>query len=386
MPLMKSLFVIYTSSGNGHRAAAEAVSEALRDMGKEPVTADILQFADPLFRSVYSEGYHLAGEHSRPFCRAMYRITDRDRSESKIVQLIDRFSVDRVARFSRFLEENNPECVVATHFLPMYAVARQKARGLYKGELHVVVTDLDVHRMWICAHVNRYHVPTDAAARKLWMMGVPESCTKVTGIPVKRAFCREPERDPGKGDPLNVLLLGSSIPDGKILQAVAGILERVKRVRLTVIAGRNAGLFERLRRQKPETGGDQNLTVLPFVRNVPPLFASSDLLITKPGGLTTAEAACCLLPMLLVAPIPCQETKNAEILEKTGAGEWVKNIKELPQKVMELDRNRGRLLQMQEACRGIARPEAARAVAAEIVYGKSPPTVGPIPVNAGVNL
>jgi len=386
VPLMKSLFVIYASSGNGHRAAAEAVSEALRDMGKEPVTADILQFADPLFRSVYSEGYHLAGEHSRPFCRAMYRITDRDRSESKIVQLIDRFSLERVARFSKFLRENNPECVVATHFLPMYAVARQKARGLYKGELHVVVTDLDVHRMWVYAHVNRYHVPTDAAARKLQMMGVPESCTKVTGIPVKRAFCREPERDPGKGDPLNVLLLGSSIPDGKVLQAVAGILERVKRVRLTVIAGRNPGLFERLRRQKPETGGDQNLTVLPFVRDVAPLFASSDLLITKPGGLTTAEAACCLLPMLLVDPIPCQETKNAEILEKAGAGEWVKNIKELPQKVMELDRDRGRLLQMQEACRGIARPEAARAVAAEIVCSKSPLRVDPIPVNAGVYL
>jgi processive 1,2-diacylglycerol beta-glucosyltransferase len=218
------------------------------------------------------------------------------------------------------------------------------------------------------------------------MMGVPESFTKVTGIPVKRAFCRKPERDPAKGDPLNVLLLGSSIPDGKVLQAVAGILERVKRVRLTVIAGRNPGLFERLTRQKPETGGDQNLTVLPFVRNVAPLFASSDLLITKPGGLTTAEAACCLLPMLLVDPIPCQETKNAEILEKAGAGEWVKNIRELPQKVLELDRDRGRLLQMQESCRDIARPEAARAVAADIVYGKRALTVDPVPVNAGVVL
>lgn len=383
---MRPVFVIYASSGNGHRAAAEAVSEALRDMGKESVTADVLQFADPFFRSVYSDGYHLAGEHSRPFCRAIYRITDRDRSESKIVQLIDRFSVDRIARFSRFLGENNPECVVATHFLPMYAVARQKARGLYKGELHAVVTDLDIHRMWVCAHVNRYHLPSEAAARKLWMMGVPESYTKVTGIPVKRAFCRKPERDPAKGDPLNVLLLGSSIPDGKVLQAVAGILERVKRVRLTVIAGRNPGLFERLTRQKPETGGDQNLTVLPFVRNVAPLFASSDLLITKPGGLTTAEAACCSLPMLLVDPIPCQETKNAEILEKAGAGEWVKNIRELPQKVLELDRDRGRLLQMQESCRDIARPEAARAVAADIVYGKRALTVDPVPVNAGVVL
>lgn len=383
---MKPVFVIYASSGNGHRAAAEAVSQALRDMGKESVTADVLQFADPFFRSVYSDGYHLAGEHSRLFCRAMYRITDRDRSESKIVQLIDRFSVERIARFSRFLGENNPECVVTTHFLPMYAVARQKSRGLYKGELHVVVTDLDLHRMWVCDHVNRYYVSTDEAARKLWMMGVPESCTKVTGIPVKRSFCREPERDPGKGDPLNVLLLGSSIPDGKVLQAVAGILEHVKRVRFTVIAGRNPGLFERLGRQKPETGADQDLTVLPFVRDVASLFASADLLITKPGGLTTAEAACCLLPMLLVDPIPCQETKNAEVLEKAGAGEWVKNIKELPQKVMELDRDRWRLLQMQEACRGIARPEAARAVAADVVSSKSPLTVEPVPVNAGVVL
>ncbi|MFP4482245.1 MAG: MGDG synthase family glycosyltransferase [Thermovirgaceae bacterium] len=381
---MKPTFVIYASSGNGHRAAAEAVSEALGDMGKESVTADILQFADRIFRSVYSDGYHLAGEHSRPFCRAMYRITDRDRSESRIVQLIDRLSADRVARFSRFLGENSPDCVVATHFLPMYAVARQKARGLYKGELHVVVTDLDLHRMWVCDHVNRYHVPTDDAARKLRMMGVPKLCTKVTGIPVKRAFCIEPERDPENGGPLNVLLLGSSIPDGKVLQAVSGILHRLKRVRLTVIAGRNPGLFEILGRQKPETGADQNLMVLPFVRDVAPLFASSDLLITKPGGLTTAEAACCSLPMLLVDPIPCQETKNAEILQNAGAGEWVKNFRDLPEKVLELDLDRGRLLRMQEACRGIARPDAARTVARDIVSVKNLAAEETAPLNAGV--
>ena len=319
---MNNFLVAYASAGNGHRTAAKALKESLASVGEPVMLADVLDFSDPVFRRVYSDMYNVVGERSHGVCKAMYRITDRNREESGLVKIIDRVSDKRVHAFSRFVLENNPECVVATHFLPMTSVARLKSKGLYDGLLFSVITDYDLHQMWFSPQVDGYFTATDEIAAKLEKLGVGADRIVASGIPVRRRFLAAAQVKVTRPK-LSVLFLASSIADEKALHIIDQLTALGDRVELTVICGRNEDLLKKL---QLDGGPEKGLNVYGFVDDIERFFTEADILITKPGGLTVAEALCCALPMILVYPIPFQETRNADFLQKRGAGVYLEEV------------------------------------------------------------
>ena len=363
---MKPVFVTYASAGNGHRSAAQASAEALNAAGRTPVIADVLDFADPVFRKIYSDIYHMAGEHSHGVCGAMYKITDTKRETSSIVKMIDRISLSRTGPFAGFVKDNSPDSVLATHFLPMSAVAWMKRQGLYSGSLFAAVTDYDLHQMWLSEEVDTYFVANHEIEEKLCGMGIPPGRIVVSGIPVRESIAMASGK-PAKqtGSSLSILFLASSIADEKALQIVDLLLSLPEKVNLDVVCGRNESLFGTL--EKKLSAGNTSFSLTGFTDKIQKHYSAADVIVTKPGGLTISESLCFGLPMLFVHPIPFQETRNAEFIQRKGAGWLVSDLSSLGKMTRILASEPLLLEKTRKSCRSLARPDASRIIAHEVI-------------------
>lgn len=360
------MLIAYAAAGNGHRSAAEAIAESVRAAGRSAEMADVLDFSDPVFRLFYSDVYQMAGEHSHGLCGAMYRLTDISPRKSAIVRIIDRISLNRTQPFADFIKKTAPEAFVATHFLPMSIAARMKRHGLYSGPLFAVITDYDLHHLWFSEEVDCYFAGSAEIVTRLSGMGVPPERIAVSGIPVRRKIA-EAARGMARpaGSSLSVLFLASSIADDKAVQIVDLLLSLSGKVNLKVICGRNRSLLKTL--GKHPLRGKDGFEVLGFTEDIHHHYGEADLLVTKPGGLTVAEALCFGLPMIFVHPIPFQETRNAEFIQKQGGGWTVSDLVSLGRIVCLLSSERNLLVRARAACSGIARPGAAKIIADEVI-------------------
>ncbi len=366
----RPVLIPYASAGNGHRAAAQALWQAFEEEGLGAIITDVLHFSVPLFRMVYSKTYSIMGEYSHLSCEAMYRLMDRPREESLLIQFIDWLCERHVRPFTGFVEENEIELALCTHFLPSLVLASMRRKGSYAGEIYSVITDYGLHKVWVHEDVDRYFVPHEDIRKTLLALGVAEEKIDITGIPVKREFASANREGERSRELFTVLLSGSAVSDNKVLQILRWLGEMKSSLRVLLVAGRNEGLLERLESYEPPK--HMALERFGFVHNMPSLMKEADLMITKPGGLVVTEALCASLPMILVSPIPLQETENALYLEKEGAALYCEHLEDFPFTFRKLSGTPEILESMRKAAARLARPDAAKRILAQVTRGGIP--------------
>ena len=365
---MRPVHIVYVSAGNGHRMAARALRESFDSKGVPNVVMDILDFSSDLFKWSYSDVYAFVSEHSHLACRIMYDLTDKDREESVALRLFEKISTENVRKFMRYISENEPEKCICTHYFPLNVLSRMKSEGMYRGEIYTVITDFGLRRMWMKEHVDRYFVPGDWTREGLLALGVPEEKIVMSGIPVlpKYARMRREKRDFSAGK-LSVLFVSSSIPNTLAMDILASLSRSGIPLDVTVVTGRNRDLVDDLANLHP--GRSLSLKVHGFVNNLDELMSKASLLITKPGGITVSEALCAGIPMILINPIPKQETNNSAYLEEKGAGILARTAAEVENLVTGFHRDRSVLDAMSAAARAIAFPLAASTITASVMAG-----------------
>lgn len=365
---MRPIHIVYVTAGNGHRMAARALRESF-DQRKAPnVIMDLLDFSSDLFKWSYSDVYAFVSEHSHLACRVMYDLTNKNKQESVVLRLYEKISLENVKKFMRYISENEPEKCICTHFFPLNVLSRMKAEGLYKGELHTVITDYGLHRMWVNDYVDRYFIPSDIVRRGLLDSGVAEEKIVMTGIPVlpKYSHIRRKRRHFSKGR-LSILFVTSSIPNSLALDILASMSRTGLSLDVTVVTGRNKDLLSDLDNLTLEK--NVSMKVLGFVDNLDELMTKTAVLITKPGGLTVSEALCAAVPMILVNPIPKQETNNSAYLQEKGAGILARTAGDVKNLLLEFSKKPSIMSKMEEAAASIAFPNAADAVASSVLAG-----------------
>jgi processive 1,2-diacylglycerol beta-glucosyltransferase len=257
--------------------------------------------------------------------------------------------------------------IINTHFLPAELVAEQRRRGRLHCPQMTVTTDYETHRLWVQPPTERYFAATELGRAGLESWDVPADAIEVTGIPVRSAFTRPPERAAARARhglapdrPVVLLSCGAFGVSGseevfRELMRLPGDVQHV------VICGRNERLLARLAELlSPERSG---VRLLGFSDEMESWMAAADVLVTNPGGLTTSEALACGLPMVLVNPIPGQEQRNADYLLEHGAAIKVNNCRLLAHRVESLLRDAGRLRALRAAATRLARPDAAQRIA-----------------------
>ena len=364
------ILILHASAGGGHRQAALALCEAAQARGDTAVVRDILDFVPALFSRTYASGYLNLVRAAPELWGYLYARTDRKSQRPVARRVRAGFQKLNATSFYHFLREEAPDAVLSTHFLPLELIASMRARTRYALPLFGVVTDYAAHALWYCAGVNAYYVATEEARRHLIRKGQPAGDVSITGIPVLAAFARrctaaEGRRRLGLRDDLPaVLVLSGGCGVGPTAALLAACATEPPPCQFLVVTGRNPKLERAVR--KAVAGTSLAAEIHGFVDNMDAFMDASDLVISKPGGLTTAEVLAKGRPMLVVDPIPGQEQRNAEWLLEGGAAMHLHEVQDAPWKIRALLGASAQLQAMTVRAAALGRPFAADAILADV--------------------
>jgi len=371
--MKKRVLIISTSAGTGHVRAGEALTKVFEEHPNvsEVVHSDALDFTNKLFRDFYSKLYARLIRNAPEFLGWWYKESDEPWKTDGMRLMLDRLNTGPLVKFIR---QFNPHITVCTHFMPAGIISHLIAKNLLDAHLSIVVTDLDFHAMWLSRMFHRYFVAIEETRVHLEELGLPKDRITVSGIPIDPEFGMPIDRVAARLDfglhPTRPTLLLSAGALG--VGPAEFVVQRLKNLRsrpqTIVVCGRSREARERVMQQ---VGRDhENFKVFGYTGRMPELMKISDLFIGKPGGLTTAEALTCGLPMVIVSPIPGQEERNSDHLLEDGVAVKCNEMTTIPYKIDNLLADRVRLEAMRCKAFALSRPDAARTIVETLVYDK----------------
>jgi processive 1,2-diacylglycerol beta-glucosyltransferase len=234
-----------------------------------------------------------------------------------------------------------------------------------RAHVEVVVTDWHaVHRFWVARGVAQYTVATESARADCIRFGAPPECIEVMGIPVRRDFT-DSARDQALADPHPFTILAMVGAEGSpsALESIAHLALLDLDAQLVVVCGHD----RELRRRMQQLPTRMPLRALGFVDNVAELIRGADVLVTKAGGLTLAEAFCCGVPVVVHDLLPGQEAGNLEYALGQSAVAYAPDAGALAQTIVDLYHDPERRTALAERGRRLARPDAAQRIARNIL-------------------
>jgi processive 1,2-diacylglycerol beta-glucosyltransferase len=364
------VLILSTSSGAGHVRAGQALEQAFRAKDTCHVEhLDAIDYVSKLFQRVYEDAYIAMVQHAPSLMGLLYDQMDQPWQNPRRRLALDRLNTQPMIRM---LKRVQPDLCIATHFLPAEILAWLIAKKKVRARNAIVVTDYDVHAMWLCRTVDRYYVAIPEAEEYLVGIGVPREKVRVTGIPIDPLFETPVQRWQARAklklstEDRILLISAGGYGVGPVEQLVRDLLALERPVQVVAIAGKSEKLKKHLdelsRGAGTLAGGHQRLVAVGFTKEMDEYLAAADLLIGKAGGLTTSEALARALPMVLIEPIPGQEERNADHLLEAGAAIRCNNLPAAAWKIASLLDDAERLQAMRAAARAMARPHAARAI------------------------
>ena len=360
-------------------AAGRALEAAFAAQGIETLHVDLLDYTTVPFRRLYRQAYFDLVRTAPDLVDWLGKRLDRGPQRTRIRHLRLRSRLTRLISYHlpRTIASYKPQLLVHTHFLPAEILSTLGHR--LSAPQAVVVTDFAAHRLWLQTEVSRYFVAADEVRAHLVSLGIAPNRVRVTGIPIDRRFSSLDDK-PQAREKLGLELdrdLVLVMAGGMGQQVLGPMLEQLKRVRchlhVIVVCGRTPELRQRARKAVADADGLVSFEVLGFSEEIPRLMAAADLIIGKPGGLTTSEALAAGLPFAVVDPYPLQEEANANYLLEHGAGMRIDPLSTLDLKVSRFFGDRERRSSMSEAARRLGRPDAARLIVSELL--ESPPVL-----------
>jgi processive 1,2-diacylglycerol beta-glucosyltransferase len=371
--MLKRVLLLSASAGAGHVRAAEAVEKAFQATAEdiEVRHLDVLNYTNKIFRHLYSKAYIDLVNKMPEVPGWIYDKLDKPWKNERRRLALDKLNT---RPFVKVLREYQPEMIVCTHFLPAEIVSWLKAKERIASRQAIVVTDFDVHAMWLVHHYEQYFVAIDEARVYLEVLGIPGDKITVSGIPIEPVFAvrkdkHEMRRKHGLAtDRTTILLSAGGFGVGSMESLIAALLHLKTRSQIVAVCGRNDELKERLEKMTARIPADNQVVMKPFgyTREMDELMAASDLVLGKPGGLTTCEALAKGLVFVIVNPIPGQEERNSDHLLEAGVGIRCNNLQTLTYKLDRLLSDGRRFATMQRNTRALARPNAAMEIVRKV--------------------
>jgi processive 1,2-diacylglycerol beta-glucosyltransferase len=278
------------------------------------------------------------------------------------------FTGPSTRRIRSHLQKFQPDAVLCTHYLPLEVLDYLRVKGSLQTFTASIVTDFEAHALWMSPCVDLYCVAAEHTKARLIARGATAGQVAVTGIPIASRFRKPPTaKDARKrlglrDDQPVLLVLGGGFGWGPIAEILQGLDTLKESFQTVVVCGRN----EELRAKLAVQDRQHPTHLLGFAANMHELLAAANLVITKPGGLTTSEALAVGRPILVINPIPGQEAANSDFLLEQGAGVKINRVEDLPFRVGKL-LGSDKLKAMARISRSVGQPDAALNVCREVI-------------------
>jgi processive 1,2-diacylglycerol beta-glucosyltransferase len=307
--------------------------------------------------------------HARPLWGLAYDIGDRLATGSPLT-----FGVTRVGmgRLAALLARDRLDAVVSVHATPAVVMAALAAAGRRVPPHATVVTDFVAHGQWIAPGIDRYCVAAPEVEHEFIARGIPRQRVLVTGVPVRPEFeeslpMLEARHALGLdvSTPVVLVMAGSDAGLGRLDDVAAALGRLAGPVQVVFITGRDRRLARRLRR----TLAGRPVRVLPYVEDVRRMMAAADLLVTKAGGMTLAEAIAAELPMVIYGSLPGQERRNERFASRAGIALVAHSRRDLAAAIERALRDADLLEHLRQRLRRVRQPGSARRIARVVLEG-----------------
>ena len=368
------VFIIHASVGAGHTKAAEAIHDYFSNHcpGVESRLVDVLDSTGSFYKFSYRLGYTYLIRRAVWLWAAAFWLTYFKPLRFLSRRLTAFTNLLNTRSFSKFLIKENPDYIISTHFLPSEIAAMLKSRKAITSKLITVITDFGVHPFWVNNGTDLYVVASSATKVALISEGVGEEKIKDFGIPVKEKFLKTHDRKSLSlklgidADKFTVLIMTGSFGIGPIEEIAEFLYQDVQ---VLVVCALNKELYRHL-----EAKNLPNVKVYGFVDNSDELMAVSDLIITKPGGLSISEILSIGLVPIFISPIPGQEKENVSALSKFGIGFLPRTTKDIRDIVLDLKANPDKFNGLLEKIRKAKKPDCLKDIYNVICQSGSGPS------------
>lgn len=316
----KRILILYITEHSGHHSAALALKAGfqLKDPQADVLCVNAFNYVFPISEKVIHKIYLFVIKWVPIIWKKMY---DNPKLIGRSQRIKDWVNNLALRRLKILLDCFKPHVVLCTQAFPCGIVAGYKKTHNQNTPLIGVLTDFAPHAFWIYEEVDNYIVPSEDARTLLVEKGVPKHKIKVLGIPIDPKFAMPLDRREIllnydlKADVPIVMVMGGGHGLGPIKEALSFLDTAERDMQLIVVCGLNRPLYDWLLNVRFR----KRILIFKFTDQIDRLMAIASLIITKPGGITTAEALAKDLPMIILSPIPGQEARNTEALTKNGA-------------------------------------------------------------------
>jgi len=356
----KKVLLLFISEHSGHHCASLAIEHALHALAPDVKTLNINSFnyTNPVLEKIINRAYMGVVTHTPELWDYLYDNPKVLKKTQKLREMIHRFNTGKL---KALLEEFSPDVIVCTQAFPCGMVADYKKSFNLGIPIVGVLTDYAPHSYWIYNNVDKYIVPSEETGKKLIANGIDPDRMEVFGIPIDPKFLVKGDRKEICGrlsldcDKQVVLVMGGTQGLGPIKEMTSLLDKSYSDLQVIVAAGTNKKLYEWLKSRKFR----KNVRVFYYAANMEELMQVSNLIITKPGGITTAEALAKSLPMLIVSPLPGQEAMNTTFLLREGVAVKAENPQDGVVILEELLYNKDKLKLMSMRALALSKPDSA---------------------------
>ena len=361
---------MYISNNSGHHKASLAIEKALHLQSADVETMNVNSFnyTNPVLEKIINRTYMSVIRRKPEFWGYLY---DNPEIVKKTQRLRDGIHKHNAEKLSNLINSFSPQAVICTQAFPCGMVADFKKKQNLQLPLFGVLTDYAPHAYWIYDNVDRYFVPSKEVAAKLTSNGILSERIMDTGIPIDPTFKNSRNKshifrtlglDASK--PV-VLLMGGSQGVGPLKEAYTSLLRTKTDFQLIAVVGNNKGMYRWFNRQEKKSR--KKLIVYSFVDFVADLMEIATILISKPGGITIAEAFAKGLPICIIKPIPGQEQMNTDYLLANNVAVKIEHPSNTGIIVEELLYNRGKLNELCRKAKSYSKPDSADVIASTVL-------------------
>ena len=380
------ILIFYASYGGGHLNAAKSINDYIVSNypNYDVELIDCMKYVNKTIEKLTTAAYREMAKKAPWAWGKIYS----DSQKGPLAHLSSRSNKIMAIKLLRLLREKQPDVIISTHPFGSQMCSYLKRKNKITAKIATIMTDFSPHDQWLVGHkfTDYFFVANDKMKNYLINKGITENKISVTGIPISNRFLKTYNKKEIldtynlSEDKFTVLFFGGGeFGLGKTKTAEifeSFVQESLKeKIQIIAIAGKNpkmkASFKEIVSKYSVNTTTTNttdttditnNVKILEFTNQVPELMSISDLVVTKPGGLTTSESLASHLPMLIINPIPGQEEENAEFLEDKGIAIWLRKNDDSKLIIENLLADNQKLNLMKENTKLLARPHSTETI------------------------
>lgn len=375
---MKKILIFYGSYGGGHLSAARSIKEYIDENYSDTETCivDCIEYINKSLNKVTTKAYSGMAKNAHWVWKKVYYGAE----DGTFAKLNDKTQKVLSIKLNKLIRSYKPDLIISTHPFSSHMCAVLKKKKKTNSKIATIITDYAPHSQWLMypAYIDYFFVAHDGMKENLLQRGIKEKQIKVTGIPLSNKFLANYDKSkilsefdlsPKKRTTLFFAGGEQGFGKDKVFNMLKSIIENFPNLQVIAISGKNAKMKLQFDELVEKNNSHENVKILEYTNKVPELMSVSDLVITKPGGLTTTESLASGLPIIVINPIPGQEEENAEFLEKNGVAIWLKKENNIEDELYKILNSEEKLQSMKIKARLLAKKNSTKDIC-EILLNK----------------